>query len=96
MPAYLIAHLDIRDPEGFEAYRAAVPAVIDKFGGRYVVRGGTVEALEGDWQVPRLVIVAFDSVAQARRFYNSPEYQAVLPLRLKTARGTLVLAEGID
>lgn len=94
MPGYLIAHLEVTDPQGFEAYRAAVPAVIERFGGRYLVRGGQVEALEGEWSVPRLVIVAFDSVAAARRFYESPEYQAILPLRLKAARGTLVIAEG--
>lgn len=95
MPGYLIAHLEVTDPQGFEAYRAAVPAVIEKFGGRYLVRGGRVAALEGEWTVPRLVVIAFDSVAAARRFYDSPEYQEILPLRLKAARGTLVIAEGL-
>lgn len=63
MAGYLIAHLDVTDPEGFEAYRAKVPAVIAQYGGRYLIRGGAVEAVEGDWTVPRLVVLAFDSVA---------------------------------
>jgi uncharacterized protein (DUF1330 family) len=92
---YLIAHLDVTDPEGFEAYRAKVPAVIAQYGGRYLIRGGTVEAVEGDWTIPRLVVLAFDSVAQARRFYDSPEYQAILPLRLNASKGTVVFAEGV-
>lgn len=95
MPAYLIAHLDVTDPSLFESYRSAVPAVIVKFGGRYLVRGGAVEVLEGEWPVPRLVILAFDSLDQARRFYQSPEYQEILPLRLAAARGDVVLVEGL-
>jgi len=95
MPAYLIAHLDVTDPSAFESYRSAVPAVIAKFGGRYLVRGGAVEVLEGEWPVPRLVILAFDSLDQARRFYKSPEYQEILPLRLAAAKGNVVLVEGM-
>jgi len=94
MAGYLIAHLEITDPQAFEAYRAAVPDVIAAFGGRYLVRGGVPETLEGEWTVPRLVVLAFDSIEQARRFYTSPQYQAILPLRLKAAKGTVVLVEG--
>jgi uncharacterized protein (DUF1330 family) len=72
-----------------------VPAVIARFGGRYLVRGGAVETLEGDWRVPRLVVIAFDSMAQAKRFYYSPEYQEILPLRLAAAEGEVVLVEGV-
>jgi len=96
MAAYLIAHLAVEDAQAFELYRAAVPRVIAKFGGRYLVRGGRIEVLEGDWMVPRLVILAFDSLAQARRFYDSPDYQDILPLRLAASKGTVVLAEGVD
>lgn len=95
MPAYLIAHLDVTDPSLFESYRSAVPLVIASFGGRYLVRGGAVEVLEGEWQVPRLVILAFESLEQARRFYQSPEYQEILPLRLAAAKGDVVLVEGM-
>ncbi len=95
MSAYLIAHLTVTDPDAFEAYRAAVPEVIARFGGRYLVRGGAVETLEGEWRVPRIVIIAFDSMAQARRFYESPDYQEILPLRLAAAKGDVALVEGV-
>ena len=95
MAGYLIAHIEVTDPEAFEAYRAVVPAVIAKFGGRYLVRGGTVEVLEGELPMPRLVIVAFDSVDQVRRFYDSPEYQEILPLRLGASKGSVAIVEGI-
>ena len=95
MSAYLIAHLTVTNPDAFEAYRAAVPEVIAHFGGRYLVRGGEVETLEGDWRVPRLVVIAFDSMAQAKRFYDSPDYQEILPLRLAAAEGDVVLVEGV-
>ena len=95
MSAYLIAHLNITDPKAFEAYRAAVPEVIARFGGTYLVRGGAVETLEGEWRVPRLVIIAFESMAQAKRFYDSPDYQEILPLRLAAAQGEVVLVEGV-
>lgn len=95
MAAYVIAHLDVTDPEGFQAYRAAVSPLVERFGGRYLVRGGDIEVLEGDWNVPRLVVIAFDSAAQAKAFYHSDAYQEILPLRTKASRGTLVVAEGI-
>jgi uncharacterized protein (DUF1330 family) len=95
MSAFLVAHLNVTDPAAFESYRAAVPDVIARFGGRYLVRGGSVEVLEGEWRVPRLVILAFDSMDQARRFYHSAEYQEILPLRLAAAEGDVVLVEGL-
>ena len=95
MSAYVIAHIEVNDAETFDAYREKVPAVIEKFGGRYLVRGGTVHGLEGQWTIPRLVIIAFDSLEAAQRFYHSPEYQEILPLRLQAAEGTVVIAEGV-
>lgn len=95
MAAYLIAHLEVSDPKDFDAYRAAVSAVVEKFGGSYLVRGGGIDVLEGHWPIERLVIIAFDSPDQARRFYASPEYQEILPLRLKSATGPVVIADGV-
>lgn len=94
MAAYLIAHIDVTDPAAFETYRAAVPPVIKRFGGRYLVRGGAVEVKEGEWRVPRLVILGFADLAQAQRSYHSPEYQALVPLRQAAAAGDVVLVEG--
>lgn len=95
MAAYLIAHIEVTDPEAFKDYGAAVPAVVERFGGRYLVRGGAVEALEGDWTIPRLVIIAFADMAVAQRFYDSADYQEILPLRLAATKGTVALVEGV-
>ena len=95
MPAYLIAQLTVTDARAFEAYRAAVPEVIARHGGRYLVRGGEVEVLEGALTHRRLVVLAFADMAAARRFYDSSDYQAILPLRLAAAEGTVVLVEGM-
>lgn len=94
MPAYFVVNVEVTDPAGFERYRAAVPAVIAQYGGRYLVRGGAIETLEGDLGVKRLVILEFPSVDAAHRFYASPEYAPLLELRLKSARSDLVLVEG--
>ena len=95
MAGYLVAQLEITDPQTFEDYRDKVPAVIARFGGRYLVRGGEISVLEGDWPAPRLVVIEFDSTDEARRFYESEAYQEILPLRLAAARGTAAIVEGI-
>ena len=95
MTAYLVAQLTVSDPESFEAYRAVVPAVIAHYGGRYLVRGGAIEELEGKLPQQRLVIIAFPDMAVARRFYQLPDYQEILPLRLAAAEGTVALVEGV-
>jgi uncharacterized protein (DUF1330 family) len=65
VPAYVIANVDVRDPEAYEEYRALVPATIAEHGGRYTARGGATEVAEGDWKPKRLVIVEFPSVENA-------------------------------
>jgi len=94
MPAYMIANIEVLDAEGFERYRAAVPPVIARFGGRYLVRGGAVHHVEGAMPLKRLVILEFPSLAQARAFYDSAEYAPLLALRLATTRSEAVLVEG--
>ena len=96
MAAYVIAHLNVTNPDAFEAYRAAVPAVIAAHGGRYLIRGGAAEALEGDWTVSRLIVLEFPDKATAEGFYNSPEYQEILPLRLANAEGSVAIVEGFE
>ena len=95
MPAYLIAEIDVTDPAGFEEYRQLVPTTIQQYGGRFLVRGGAVEALEGDWQPKRVVITEFPSLEQARRWYNSEEYREPKALRFKTATSKVMLVEGV-
>lgn len=94
MPAYFIVDLDVTDPAGFDEYRKQVPATIAQYGGRYLVRGGQTETLEGNWQPKRLVVLEFPSVEQAKRWYNSEEYRDPKALRWKTSRANLLLVEG--
>lgn len=94
MAAYFVVDLEITDPAGFEEYRRAVPALIAKYGGRYLVRGGAFEVLEGQWKPKRLTVIEFPSAARAREFYDSKEYREIIGLRLKAAKTNLVLAEG--
>lgn len=94
MKAYVIAQIDITDPETFKAYQQKVPATIDAFGGRYLVRGGTQEMFEGEAHSSRTVIVEFPDTATAKAWYASDDYADPLATRLKSATGTLTLVEG--
>ena len=93
---YLVVHLDVTDPEQFEKYREKVPATIAQYGGRYLIRGGAMETMEGDELPPRTVLLEFDSVAQAKTWYNSPEYQEIIGIRLGASTGQTQIVEGTD
>jgi uncharacterized protein (DUF1330 family) len=95
MPAYCIADIDVFDPAGYDKYRSQVLPTITKYGGRFLVRGGPFEVREGDWQPHRLVLLEFPSVEQARGWYDSPEYQAIIGLRTSASRGKFVIVEGV-
>jgi uncharacterized protein (DUF1330 family) len=95
MTAYLVAQVRIHDEEMYRRYREAVPALVDRFGGRFRARGGELDVLEGAWPLPRLVIIEFPSKDAARLFYESPEYQKILPLRQQASEGNVVLVEGV-
>ncbi len=95
MAAYLVARITVHDEAGFADYRDRVTPVIAAHGGRYVVRGGALEALEGEAPPGRLVIVEFPSMEAARVFYRSAEYAPVLQLRLESAASDVVLVEGL-
>jgi uncharacterized protein (DUF1330 family) len=95
MPAYVIAEVEVTDPVGFEEYRKQVPATVAKYGGRFLVRGGALETVEGDWRPKRLVVAEFPSLEQARRWYDSPEYKDPKALRLRTSKSKILLVEGV-
>jgi uncharacterized protein (DUF1330 family) len=95
MSAYLIVDIDIHDAAGLEEYRKHVPATVTKYGGRFIVRGGKFEQLEGEWQPKRLVLLEFPSVEQARRWYDSEEYRPLKAMRLKASDSNLILVEGV-
>ena len=94
MAAYIIAEVEVSDPETYATYRAQTPGVIAQYGGRFIVRGGAAETLEGDVPPGRLVVIEFPDTAAARRFYESPEYQAIVGIRHQAAKSRLVLVEG--
>ena len=96
MPAYLIIQNRVVDPDEYAAYRERAPAVVQQFGGRYLVRGGAHEVLEGDWDIDRFVVLEFPSMEQARAWYSSAEYQEVAPIRQAASRGRGVLVEGVE
>ena len=95
MPAYIVVETDIHDPEQYELYKQATPAAVAAYGGRFVVRGGELAVLEGDWHPKRLVLLEFPDLDAARRFYASPEYQAAKRLREGAASLNMVAFEGL-
>jgi uncharacterized protein (DUF1330 family) len=94
MAAYVFGEIEVTDPATYEEYRRQVMAVVTKYGGRFIVRGGKVESLEGGWAPKRFVALEFPSMEQAQKWYRSPEYAPLIELRKKASRGKLILVEG--
>jgi uncharacterized protein (DUF1330 family) len=94
MAAYVLAEVEVTNPEGYKEYTAHVPATIARYGGRFLVRGGASEALEGDWPRIRRVILEFPDMETAKRWWNSPEYEKAKAMRLANSKGRLILLEG--
>ena len=96
MPAYVIVETDVHDPEQYERYKAASPDAVHAGGGRFVVRGGELAVLEGDWNPSRLVVLEFPDLEAARRWYDSPEYDEAKRLREGAANLRMVAVQGLD
>ena len=96
MAGYIIAEVQVTDPAGYEEYRKQVEGTIAAYGGRYKVRGGKAEALEGDAPRGRLVVIEFDSFDQAKQWYDSQEYAGPKALRHDTSTGRVILVDGYD
>jgi uncharacterized protein (DUF1330 family) len=94
MAAYVIVETDITDPEQYEQYKAASPAAVQAGGGRFLVRGGELAVLEGDWHPSRLVVLEFEDLAAARDWYESEVYQDAKKLRDGAARLRMVAVQG--
>ena len=95
MPAYVIVEIDIVDPVGYEEYKKLASATVEKYGGRYIVRGGKTEVLEGDWNPKRIVVLQFDSIEQAKGWLNCEEYREPRKMRHRTARTNMIVVEGV-
>ena len=94
MSAYLIGEIEVTDPVAYEEYRKQVLAVVTQYGGKFLVRGGKVDPKEGGWAPRRVVLLEFPSMAQAQKWYASPEYAPLIKLRQKASKGRLVIVEG--
>ncbi|HXP06402.1 MAG TPA: DUF1330 domain-containing protein [Stellaceae bacterium] len=94
MPAYIVAEVEITNPAGYESYRPLAGASVAQYGGKFVVRGGKAELIEGSKDPARIVVIEFPDSAAAKRWYNSPEYQEALKIRLANSTGRVVLVEG--
>lgn len=96
MPAYLLVEIEIEDPAAYEEYRRLVPSTLAAYGGEYLVRGGRTETLEGDWVPKRLVVVRFESAAQAKKWWSCAEYAPIKAIRQRAAETRMVLVEGVE
>jgi len=94
MAAYIIADVEITDPVQYAAYIRIVPPTIARYGGRFLVRGGRTEVLEGSWSPRRVVVLEFPSFEHARQWWASEEYSAPKALRQGASIGNLILVEG--
>ena len=95
MAAYVIVDLDVKNDAALESYRRAVPGTVAKYGGRFLVRGGAYEVLEGSWQPKRVVVLEFPSMDALRRWYRSDDYKPLLADRLRHAEADLIAVEGV-
>ena len=94
MPAYLLVEVEVTDPAGYDEYKEMVPSSLVAYGGKFVVRGGACETLEGTWQPKRIVVLEFPSAARAKEWWASAEYSAAKALRQRTAKTQMILVEG--
>jgi uncharacterized protein (DUF1330 family) len=95
MPAYVIVEIEILDPTGYEEYKKLAGATVEKYGGKYLVRGGTTEVLEGNWKPKRIVILEFESIQRAKEWLNCEEYREPRKMRHRTARTNMLVVEGV-
>ncbi len=95
MAGYIIVDVRVTNPEAYERYRAAVPATLAPYGGKFLVRGGRAENLEGDWQPNRIVVLEFDSVEKAEAWWSSQNYAAPKQLRQSAAVTKMIVVEGM-
>jgi uncharacterized protein (DUF1330 family) len=96
MSAYLIVEIEVTDPIGYEEYKSQAAATVHRYGGKYIVRGGKTEILEGDWKPKRIVILEFPTMDRAKEWLNCAEYAEPRKLRHKTAKTNMLVIEGFD
>ena len=96
MSAYIVVEVMVHDAKLFAEYRSQVAPTLERYGGRFLVRGGKTELLEGDWNPSRFVIIEFPSADKARDWWSSAEYAGPKALRQRAAVTHMILAEGVE
>ena len=96
MSVYMIVEIEIANDELYSSYVEEVPEIIHRYGGRYLVRGGKVTPLSGDWDPERIIVIEFKTIKQLRKCFGSPEYLELAPLREQSTRSRSIIVEGIQ
>ena len=96
MPAYIIVEVDVHNAQQYEDYKKLTPPSLQKFNGKFIVRGGATETLEGDWETKRIVVLEFPTKELAKQWWNSEEYAPAKALRQRTATTKMILVEGYE
>ena len=94
MPAYIIVEIEVLDPTGYEEYKKLAGATVEKHGGKYIMRGGKTEVLEGDWTPKRIVVLEFPTMERAKEWLNCEDYREPRKMRHRTAKTKMIVVEG--
>jgi uncharacterized protein (DUF1330 family) len=95
MPAYIVVEVDVHNPTEYEDYKKLTPGSLKNFQGKFIVRGGKTETLEGDWSPKRFVMLEFPSIELAKAWWASEEYAPAKALRQRTATSKMIVVEGV-
>ena len=95
MSGFVIANIDVKDPEAYKEYVGKVVPTVQKFGGEYIIRAGEYKIVEGEWQNPRTVVIKFPNYEKALEWYDSEEYKPIKPIRMKNSVGNMIIIKGV-
>ena len=94
MAAYIIAEIEVKNPDKYSQYRDEVPKTVNQFGGRYIIRGNNIVPLEGDWEPERLVVIEFPDMASLKRWYESDKYKSIRNMRITSTSSKVIAIDG--
>ena len=95
MSGYVIANINVKNPEAYKEYVGKVKPTVEKFGGEYLVRNGEFKVIDGEWKHPRTVVIKFPTYEKALEWYNSEEYKPVKPIRLTNSDANAIIIKGV-
>ena len=95
MPAYIIVEVAVHNESEYEEYKKLTPSSLAVYNGKFIVRGGEAETLEGDWQPKRIVVLEFPTKEQAKQWWRSEDYAPAKAIRQRTATTRMILVQGV-